>query len=44
MIYIPYSPNIHPQVLFFVAKGIVGETVLRVVWELMWRWLGMDTS
>jgi len=44
MIYIPYSPNIHRQVLFVVAKGIVGETVLRVVWELVWRWLGMDTA
>jgi hypothetical protein len=44
IIYIPYSPNIHWQVLFVVAKGIVGETVLRVVWELVWRWLGMDTS
>jgi len=43
LIYLPHSPAIHPRLLSVVAKAIVYETVARVGWELIWRWLRMDT-
>jgi hypothetical protein len=43
LIYLPHSPAIHPRLLSVVGKAIAYETVARVGWELIWRWLGMDT-
>lgn len=43
LIYIPYSPKIEPRLLSVVGKALIYETLSRVGWELVWRWLWMDT-
>jgi hypothetical protein len=42
LIYIPHSPKIDTRLLSVVGKALIHETVLRVSWELAWRWLRMD--
>jgi hypothetical protein len=44
LLYLPYSPKIHPDFLVIVGKAMLFETALRTGWEVVWRLLRWDTS
>lgn len=44
LLYLPYSPKIHPGLLIAVGKATLLETALRVVGEVVWRYLRLDTA